>query len=278
MRRMTAEKSCRRRLILFSVLALILIGLSILAPYIVPNDPAKTYADAMKAAPCARFPLGTDKYGRCILSRGLAGAPTTIFSSLALVLITFAGETLLGMLCGYFGGVLDTFVMRIVDILLAFPQMVLAIAVAGILGGGLVNAMIAIGITSWTLYARLARSTVLKLKEECFIAAAQFSRCGNMRILFRHMLPNMIGPLLVCATTQIGVTIIDIAGLSFLGVGITPPQPEWGSMISEARAYMQLAPWAVAAPGAAIIITIVVFNCLGDAVRDWMDEKEAYEE
>ena len=149
--------------------------------------------------------------------------------------------------------------------------MVLAIAVAGVLGGGLVNAMIALGITSWTLYARLARSSVLKLKKEPFLAAAKFSGSGSGRILFRHILPNIAGPLLLSAATQIGTMMIGIAGLSFLGVGVIPPQAEWGSMINEARAYMQLAPWAVMAPAAAVVITIIVFNCLGDAVRDLAD-------
>lgn len=261
----------KKRFYFFLTLALLLVAVSILAPFIAPNDPNATHADFMKAAPSMRFPLGTDKLGRCILSRVLMGAPASVFSALALVGLSFAAGTLLGMLCGYYGGILDEVVMRIADILLAFPQMVLAIAVAVVLGGGLVNAMIALGITSWTLYARLARSSVLKLKKEPFLAAAKFSGSGSGRILFRHILPNIAGPLLVSAATQIGTMMIGIAGLSFLGVGVIPPQAEWGSMINEARAYMQLAPWAVMAPAAAVVITIIVFNCLGDAVRDLAD-------
>ena len=268
----------KRRFYLFLILAAALVILSILAPWIAPNDPLATHADAMKAAPCDQFPLGTDKLGRCILSRVLMGAPTSVFSALALVALSFLVGTLLGMVCGYYGGVIDGIVMRVADILLAFPQMVLAIAVAGILGGGLVNAMLALGITSWTLYARLARSAVLRLKKEAFLDAARFSGCGGARILFLHIFPNIVGPLLVSAATQIGTTMIGIAGLSFLGIGVTPPQAEWGSMINEARAYMQQAPWAVLAPAAAVVITIVVFNCLGDAVRDLADVRRSENE
>lgn len=273
-----SAKGHRNRFIFFLILALLLIIFAISAPGLAPNDPLETHADAMKAVPCKDFPLGTDKLGRCVLSRTLMGTPTSIFSALLLVAISFVVGTALGMISGYFGGIVDTVIMRIADVLLAFPQMVLAIAVAGVLGGGLVNAMIALGITSWTLYARLARSSVLKMKGEPFMAAAYFSKCSDIHIMIFHLLPNLAGPLLVNATTQIGTTMIEIAGLSFLGIGVIPPQAEWGSMINESRAYMQLAPWAVIAPSVAIIITVVIFNCLGDAVRDWMDAKQAYDE
>jgi len=201
----------------------------------------------------------------------LAGAPTSIFSSLALVFVSFAVGSALGILCGYYGGVLDSLVMRGADVLLAFPQMVLAIAVTGILGGSLLNAMFALGLTGWTLYARLARSHTLALKNEPFVAACRLSGCSDLRLLTRHIFPNIAGPLLVNATTQIGTTMIGLAGLSFLGLGVTPPQAEWGSMISEARGALQLAPWAALAPSAAMIVTVMVFNELGDLARDWAD-------
>ncbi len=261
----------RRRVWIFLGLAALLIVLAVAAPYLAPNDPNETHSDFMKTAPCARFPLGTDRLGRCVLSRVLAGARTSLFSALCVVAVSFVFGTALGVLCGWFGGVLDAVVMRAADVLLAFPQMVLAIAVAGILGGSLLNAMLAMGITGWTLYARLARSAVLATREEPFIAAARLSGCGTGRLLFRHVLPNIVGPLLVNATTQIGTTMIGIAGLSFLGIGVIPPQAEWGSMINEARAYMQLAPWAVLAPGGAMLIAVMIFNYLGDSVRDLLD-------
>ncbi|MBQ8083362.1 MAG: ABC transporter permease, partial [Clostridia bacterium] len=158
---------------------------------------------------------------------------------------------------------------------LAFPQMVLAIAVAGVLGGSLLNAMIALGITGWTLYARLARTHTMALKHEPFILAAKMNGSSGPQIMLRHILPNMIGPLTVNAATQIGTNMIGIAGLSFLGLGVVPPKAEWGSMINEARAYVQLAPWSVFVPAVAVIVTVMVFNYLGDAVRDYSDVSEA---
>ena len=204
----------------------------------------------------------------------MIGARTSIFSAVILVVISFVLGTLLGLLSGWFGGIVDTVIMRICDLLLAFPQMVLAIAVAGVLGGSLVNAMIALGITGWTLYARLARAHTLAIKKEPFVIAARLNGCSSLQILVRHILPNIVGPLVVNAATQLGTNMIGIAGLSFLGLGVVPPQAEWGSMINESRAYLQLAPWSVLAPAAAVILTVMVFNYLGDSVRDLMDVSE----
>lgn len=270
-RRTKPAVRARRRLIAFLILAGLLVLVSLLAPLLCPNDPNATSAAAMNRPPCAEYPFGTDRYGRCICSRVLMGARTSIFSAVALVAVTFAAGSALGLLAGWYGGVVDTVVMRLADVMLAFPQMVVAIAVAGILGGGMGNAMLAMGITGWTLYARLARAQALALKEEPYVHAARLSGCGGRTIMTRTLLPNMLGPLLVTAATQIGVMMIGIAGLSFLGIGVTEPQAEWGSMINTSRAYMQLAPWAVLAPAVATIITVMVFNCLGDCVRDWLD-------
>ena len=261
----------RRRLAVFLVLAGMLVLVSLLAPLLCPNDPNATSAAAMNRPPCAEYPFGTDRYGRCVCSRMLMGARTSIYSAVALVALTFLAGTLLGLLAGWFGDIVDSLVMRLADVMLAFPQMVLAIAVAGILGGGMGNAMLAMGITGWTLYARLARAQVLVLKEEPYVHAARLSGCGAWTIMTRTLLPNMLGPLLVTAATQIGVMMIGIAGLSFLGIGVIEPQAEWGSMINASRAYIQLAPWAVLAPAVAIILTVMIFNCLGDCVRDWLD-------
>lgn len=270
-RRTKPSVRARRRLIAFLILAGLLVLVSLLAPLLCPNDPNATSAAAMNRPPCAEYPFGTDRYGRCICSRVLMGARTSIFSAVALVAVTFAAGSILGLLAGWYGGVVDILVMRLADVMLAFPQMVVAIAVAGILGGGMLNAMLAMGITGWTLYARLARAQALTLKEEPYVHAARLSGCGGWTIMTRTLLPNMLGPLLVTAATQIGVMMIGIAGLSFLGIGVTEPQAEWGSMINTSRAYMQLAPWAVLAPAVATIITVMVFNCLGDCVRDWLD-------
>lgn len=264
-------RALKTRVLLFLILALLLMAVSLLAPYLVPNDPNATNAAAQNAAPGGAYPLGADRYGRCVLSRVLMGARTSIFSAVALVAVSFVVGTALGVLCGYYGGVLDNLIMRLADILLSVPQMVLAIAVAGVLGGGLLNAMLALGVTSWTLYARLARSHTMALKGAPFIAAAKLGGCGDLRILARHILPNILGPLVVNAATQLGTMMIGIAGLSFLGLGVVPPNAEWGSMINEARSYIQLAPWAVLAPAGATVLTVMIFNYLGDAIRDLAD-------
>ena len=265
----------RTRLYILLSLAGLLVLLSILAPLLTPNDPNATSALHMNEAPSRAFPFGTDRYGRCICSRVLMGARTSIFSAVTLVAVTFVFGTVLGMLAGWFGGAADTAVMRLADVFLAFPQMVLAIAVAGILGGGMFNAMLAMGVTGWTLYARLARAQVLALKKEAYVSAARLTGQGALPILLKTLLPNMLGPLAVNASTQIGTMMIGIAGLSFLGIGVTEPQAEWGSMISGARAYIQLAPWAVLAPAVATILTVMIFNCLGDCLRDVLDVEGA---
>ena len=265
------RRKLRIKLIIFLTLAGLLVVFGLLAHRLAPNDPNATNSFVMNAPPSAQFPFGTDRYGRCICSRVFFGARTSIFSAVALVAITFVFGSFLGMLAGWFGGAVDTLVMRFVDMLLALPQMVLAIAVAGILGGGMANAMLAMGITGWTLYARLARAQVLAMKEEPFVCAARLSGCSTFSILFKTLLPNMLGVLTVTAATQIGTMMIGIAGLSFLGIGVSEPHAEWGSMINNSRAYMQLAPWAVLAPALATIITVMVFNYLGDCIRDWLD-------
>ena len=259
------------RLWIFLALAGLLILLSLVAPLLCPNDPYATSAEVMNHAPSAEFPMGTDRYGRCIYSRVLMGARTSIFSAATLVVVTFVAGTVLGLIAGWFGGVADTLIMRLADVMLAFPQMVLAIAVAGILGGGMFNAMLAMGITGWTIYARLARAQVLALKKEPYVQAAKLSGCSALRIMTTTLLPNMLGPLIVNAATQIGVMMIGIAGLSFLGIGITEPQAEWGSMINLSRAYVQLAPWAVFAPAGATVLTVMIFNYLADCIRDYLE-------
>lgn len=261
----------KKRLVAFLALAAMLVILSLIAPLIVPHDPNATNASSMNAAPCGEYPFGTDRYGRCVLSRVLMGARTSVFSASALVLATFVFGTVLGLAAGWYGGAADSIIMRLADIMLAFPQMVLAIAVAGILGGGMLNAMLAMGISGWTLYARLARAQVIAIKNEPFIAAARLEGCSGLRILLRDVLPCVLGPLIVNAATQLGVMMIGIAGLSFLGIGVTEPHAEWGSMINQSRAYMQLAPWATLAPALATVVTVMIFNCLGDCLRDYLD-------
>ncbi len=258
----------RRKLYVLLALVLALAAFSLAAPWLMPNDPTATSAAHLNEDPSAQFPLGTDRYGRCVCSRVMMGARTSVFSAVALVAVTFAAGTALGMLAGYFGGAADTLVMRLADMMLSFPQMVLAVAVAGILGGGIGNAMLALGVSAWPLYARLARAQVLRLKNAPYVCAARLCGCGDGAILLKYLLPNLIGPLAVTAATQLGVMLVGIAGLSFLGIGVQEPYAEWGSMIAQGRAYLQLNPWPVLAPAAATVITVLLFNLLGECVRD----------
>lgn len=260
---------------LFIVLFLLIICVSsLLAPYISPNDPYTVDLSNVLKAPSKEFPFGTDSLGRCVFSRVLYGGSNTIFSALIVVSITFIVGSFIGIISGYIGGKFDTIVMRIVDVFLAFPGLVIAIAVAGILGGGIINAMIAIGAIGWTKYTRIARSKVFELKEETFIQATRLSGKGEIYIIFKHILPNILPYLIVTASLDIGTVIIEISSLAFLGLSSPLPSPEWGAMISEGKSMIQFAPWIMIAPGVAILIVVVLFNLLGDIVRDLLDKKQ----
>ena len=263
------KANLRKRVIIAAGFAGLLVLIAIFSGVLAPHDPYATNSELIRQAPSATYLFGTDNLGRCVFSRVLVGARTTIASTFFLVAVSFIIGIVVGMLCGFYGGIVDDILMRIADLMLAFPQMVVAIAVAGILGGGLGGAMIALGITMWTSFARLARSHTLALKNDPYIMAARLQGKNGLQIMMKHILHNVLEPVLINALTQIGTTMISIAGLSFLGLGVVAPQAEWGSMISEGRAYIQIAPWAVLFPAAATIITIVIFNYLGDAVMDY---------
>ncbi|WP_026657151.1 ABC transporter permease [Butyrivibrio sp. AC2005] len=265
------EKKLKKRIIVVSLLALLIILMTTFAGVIAPNDPYTTSASSIRMAPGAQYPFGTDNLGRCVFSRVLYGGRTTIAATFLLVFISFSIGTVIGMLCGYYGGILDQLLMRLADIMLAFPQMVVAIAVAGILNAGMSGAMVALGITMWVSFARLSRSHTFSIKKEAYIQAAFFAGKSDFYIIMVHVFPNLLAPVLTNALTQIGTTMIGLSGLSFLGLGVVPPKAEWGSMISEAKAYIQIAPWAVLFPALATIITIIVFNYLGDVVMDYME-------
>lgn len=246
---------------------------SLFASKIAPHDPyAIDLLNTLKP-PSKEFLLGTDSLGRDVFSRLLYGASRTIFSALIVVIITFIFGTIIGVISGYIGGNVDRAIMRIVDVFLAFPGLVLAIAVAGILGGGMINAMIAIGTISWTKYARIARSKVLELKEETFIQASRISGHGSVYIMFKHIIPNILGYLIVTASLDIGTIIMEMSSLSFLGLSSPLPTPEWGAMISEGKSVIQFAPWIMLAPGIAILIVVILFNLLGDVIKDILDSK-----
>lgn len=261
------------RLIVFGVLALLLLAGSIFSEYLTPYDPYLQDLSAAKQPPSKAHLLGTDRYGRDMLSRVIVGSRASIFSTLLLVAIITVFGTGVGVLCGWNGKLLDTVLMRISDIFLAFPGLVFALAVAGCLGGGLQNAIIALAAISWPKYARIARSQTLALKETTWMKAARLSGSSTGKILFRHILPNSIGPILVTSMLDIGTMMMELAALSFLGLGAKPPIAEWGSMMSDTRSLMSTSPWIPFSPGIAIFLSVMIFNFLGDAIRDYADPK-----
>ena len=259
---------------IFAALALLIIVASICAPLICGGvDPTAGELSDSIMAPSADHPFGTDKMGRDIFARVIYGSRTSLVSTFSLVLTIFVIGTLLGILSGYFGGWVDAVIMRIADMMIAFPGLVLAIAVAGMLGASTKNAIIAISVVSWPKYARLARSLVMKIRHTDFVAAAQVTGSRTGYMLWKYMLPNTITTLVITAATDIGSMMMELAALSFLGFGAQPPTPEWGSMLNEGRNFMQSAPWMMIYPGLAIFITVVIFNMLGDNLRDILDPK-----
>ena len=265
----------RMKLFLFAALAATLLLITIFAKYICPYDPyAQDLSQAMQP-PSAAHLMGTDTYGRDMLSRVLIGAQTSISSTFALVAIITVFGTIVGIFCGYYGGVVDSVMMRISDICLAFPGLVFAMAVAAILNGGVQNAVIALALISWPKYSRIARSQTLSMKELPYIHASKLAGDTTIQVVFRHVLPNIIGPVLVTSMLDIGTMMMEIAGLSFLGLGAQPPVAEWGSMMSSGRSMLQTYPWIVLSPGAAIFVSVVIFNLLGDTIRDYMDPRNS---
>ena len=261
-------KKTKIKFIILLILVWVLLLTAALALHLTPYDPYEQDLANALAKPSVQHIFGTDRYGRDMFSRIILGAQTTVFSALALVLIISVTGTILGMIGGYFGGKTDDLIMRISDLFLAFPGMVFAIAVAGVLSGGLKSAVIALACISWTKFARLARSQTLMVKEMSYIAAAKLSGENGMQILIRHIFPNIAGTMIVTAMLDIGTMIMELAGLSFLGLGATPPMAEWGSMMSNGRSMLQTCPWIVIAPGIARCVTVALFNLLGDTVRD----------
>lgn len=244
---------------------------AILAPVIAPNDPYQTDIMNQQQGPSAKYPFGTDHLGRCVLSRILYGATTSLFSSLGIIAIVFLVGSILGILAGYFGGVLDTIIMRITTILQAFPRLILAIALAGVLGVGIGNTILALCVIYWTEYARIARSLVLSIKERTYLKSARVCGENHATILVKHVIPNVFPSLIVTATLDIGTMIMEVAALSYLGLGVKAPMSEWGSMMNLGKQYLQTNPWLIVVPGIAIFITVIIFNLFGDKLRDALD-------
>lgn len=260
--------------VVFSILAVCIILTAVFAPVVTRGvDPLKgSLVDAL-LPPCKEHIFGTDKMGRDIFSRVIYGARASLSATFGVVALIFLVGTVTGVLAGYFGGVIDAVIMRIADMMLAFPGLVLALAVAGIMGASIKNAIIAIVVVSWTKYARLARSLVMKIHDRDYVSAAIVTGSKTPYMLFRYMLPNALPTLIITAATDIGSMMLELAAMSFLGFGAKPPAPEWGYMLNEGRACMQSAPWLMIFPGLAIFVVVVVFNMLGDSIRDILDPR-----
>ena len=272
--RKVRKNNSRKRLVCFLLLAVLLMGAVVFAGQLCPYDPNAQIFSPLQP-PSTLHPAGTDRLGRDLLSRILIGLRTSVLSTLVLVGIITAAGTAAGILCGYLGGRLDSLIMRVSDICLAFPGLVFALAIAALLSGGLQNAVLALSVISWPKYARIARGQTLTLKSMDYIAAARLAGDNSIQLVLRHILPNCTGPILVTAMLDIGTMMMELAGLSFLGLGATPPTAELGSMMSTGRSMLQTYPWVIFGPGIAIFVAVAVFNLLGDAVRDALDPRNS---
>jgi peptide/nickel transport system permease protein len=243
------------------------------APLISPFDPIKTNQRLSLEAPSLGHLMGTDRFGRDVFSRVVWGGQISLPIGLVAVGIGVLFGVSVGLLAGYYGGWIDAISMRMVDLLLAFPGILLALAIIAILGGSLTNLMIAVGISAIPDYVRITRGTVLSLKDREFVLAARVIGCRGPTIMLRHILPNVAAPLIVLATLGMASAIITGSALSFLGLGIKPPAPEWGNMLAEGREFLQHAWWVAFFPGAAIMLTVLSINLLGDGLRDALDPR-----
>lgn len=266
---MTSRTSSKYRPGILLMLFAALIFFSLFAGQLAPHDAEAVNLSVAKLPPSPEYPMGTDWLGRCILSRILAGAKSTVLAALLIIALSMLIGCLLGLVSGYLGGMTDEIIMRVVDIFLAFPGIVLSIAVAGMLGPGLLNGILALAASGWTQYARLTRSYVLSIKQENYVKAAQLNGQRGFSILLRHIFPNAMRPVIVTATLHLSSAALSISGLSFLG--LSSSGAEWGSMLSEGRSLMQQCPWIVLFPSLAIFCVTLLFNLLGEGVRDVLD-------
>ncbi len=256
---------------LFLVVSLLLAGL--LAPWLPLDDPTEINLSERLLPPSAENLLGTDHLGRDTFSRIIHGARTTLLAAAATLVLSMTIALTVGIVSGYHGGWTDTALMGVVDLLLAFPSLILALAVAGALGPGLFNVLLAAGAVWWVGHARIIRGITLGTRQMEYVTAARAVGASNLRIILRHIAPNILGPIVVIASLDVGWIILGIAGLNFLGLGAQPPTPEWGAMLNDARPHLQTAPRLLLLPGAAIFVAVLGFNLLGDGLRDLLDPR-----
>jgi peptide/nickel transport system permease protein len=273
--RLALRRLARRRAALIGLAVVVFfIAVALVAPLLAPYDPLATDWRWVRKPPSAQHLFGTDELGRDVLARVIWGARASLMAGLVSVSIALAVAVPLGLVSGYLGGVVDGLVMRIIDAMLAIPFLILAIALAAFLGPNLTNAMIAIGVVQTPIFTRLTRGQALAVKHEDYIEAARAVGNPHRRILLRHILPNILAPILVQATLAIAAAIIAEASLSFLGLGQQPPAPSWGSMLNTASHFLSQAPWMAVWPGLAIFSLVLSFNLLGDGLRDALDPRQ----
>jgi peptide/nickel transport system permease protein len=251
-------------LLLIAVLCI----LALFAPYIAPHDPLTQRLDSRLLGPCPEYPFGTDEFGRCILSRVIYGTRLSLGIGILVVAVTSIAGTSLGLFSGYRGGLLDEVLMRGVDVMMAFPNIILALMIAGLLGPGFTSIVLSLSLTQWPVYARLVRGQVLSLKKRDFVEAARALRPSSFYVMRKQILPNCMEPVIVLGTLEISHVIIFASALSFLGLGIQPPVPEWGSMLKSGISYLLTAPHVAFFPGLMIMLTVFAFNFAGDWLRD----------
>ena len=259
----------------FLILAVVIILIAVFAPVVSGGvDPLKGSLDEALLAPSKAHIFGTDKMGRDIFARVIYGARASLTATFGVVALIFFIGTTLGVIAGYFGGIVDSVIMRIADMMLSFPGLVLALAVAGIMGASMKNAIVAVVVVNWTKYARLGRSLVLKIRHCDYVEAAIVTGSKTPYMILRYMLPNALPTLIITAATDIGGMMLELAAMSFLGFGAVAPTPEWGAMLNEAKNVLTSNPTQMIVPGIAIVILVSVFKLMGDAIRDVLDPKE----
>jgi peptide/nickel transport system permease protein len=255
------------------IVFLLIVGAAIAAPRLAPANPIRLNVSESLDPPGPHHWLGTDQFGRDILSRIVYGARVSVAMGFAAVTISVAGGSVLGLLSGYYRGTVDMAIMRMVDVMLAFPGILLALVIIAVLGPNLSSAMIAVGVSGMPVFIRVVRGSTLTVREFQYVEAARVTGCGDLRIIFRHVLPNVSAPIIVLVTLGIPGAIIAGAALSFLGLGIRPPTPDWGAMLSEGRSFMSTAWWLSTFPGLAIVVIVMAINLFGDGLRDALDPR-----
>lgn len=268
-RKLTSSKSA----VIGGILIIAIILIALIGPYFVPYSPSATDTANRLNGPSLAHWLGTDNYGRDIFSRIIDGMSITLYIGFSAVLIGMTVGVFLGIISGYYGGKIDTLIMRFMDILLAFPGILLALAIVAVLGSSLNNVIIAVAVFSVPVFARIVRGSTLSVKKLEYIDAVKALGASDARIIFKHILPNVASPIIVQATLSIATSILSASGLSFLGLGAQPPMPEWGAMLADGRNYMYDAPHVATIPGIAIVIVVLAFNLFGDGLRDALDPK-----